>query len=500
MAYGKFRNGPTSLGRQAANWAQDDKLTWSSRRRGNVLVRKSGEFTNIYKEPDEGLDGYYSLGQIDGVYKVVGSATARGVFSKRGDAGTGSWAVVPALAFYGKGLGAVPQTEFAGAVPNFDGKAGIEFHINILTTPNGKALKQHISYPFYAGWSQGATLTQFHGGSWLLDGAERKFALGYSGLNITDSGQQQPFFYWEIGDQAGVGAMLTLLNQLAIDPVMSRVGPGNYVALHRFFRPDYTPTTIVNAGNPGYLTTYSRDGGRTWSAGAAGNMFAEFDTFITLMDDTTAHGTVWNTAVAMMTMTLVPLSLTQAFAVCAVPYCEMVGTPLEPVIKLKIKHGVCNTTTGAINATGTLYDGVPAGAPSVQVFGVPDGALMEVIPNDGGSWAVPATTKITTDGLTFTGTATMPFAPYQTGVINAFDKKSLVCPMYDGDHSLYESKDWGATWTKRATIYEGAPAPGTGNFVLQRFGAVTFLRDNNLPTNQTPATPWASDCKYTAPP
>jgi len=500
MAYGKFRNGPTSLGRQAANWMQDDKLTWSTRRRGTVVARKSGEFTNIYQQPEQGLDGYYSLGLIDDLYKIVGSATARGTFGQRGDAGAGTWSLVPQLAFYGKGLGAVPQSSFVGVVANFDGKPCLEFHYEILTTRNGKALTPHISYPFFAGYNQAAARTQFHGGYWLKDGAVRKFALGYSGLTVT-GGQQQPFYYWEIGTDSGVGAMLTLPNQLAIEPIMSHAGPGNIVSLHRFYRPDYLPTTIVNAANPGYVITYSTDGGRTWSTASAGDMFTDFDTFRTLMTDTVAHGTVWNNALAMMSMTLVPLSLTQSFAVCAVPYCELAGLPLEPVTKLKIKYGLCNAGAGyAINATGTLFDGDPADAPIVQVFGVPGGALMEVTPNDGGTWATPSTTQITADGSTFTAPAAMPFAPYQTGLLAAFDKKTLVCPMYDGEHSLYESMDWGVTWEKRATIYEGAPAPAPGSFVLQRFGAVTFLRDNDLPTNQTPATPWATDCKYTAPP
>jgi hypothetical protein len=176
----------------------------------------------------------------------------------------------------------------------------------------------------------------------------------------------------------------------------------------------------------------------------------------------------------------------------------MVGP--TPTIKVRVKYGIFDALTGLLTETGVIYDGDPAGMPVVGVFSVPGGALMQIIPRDGGSFTVPATIKFTPDGVGFVTLGTMPFAPYRTGLITGVDKKTVVCPMYDGDHSLYETKDWGATWTKRATIYEGAPAPTPGNPVLQRFGQLTYLRKDDIPVIQTPATPWATDCKYPAPP
>ncbi|RZL88832.1 MAG: hypothetical protein EOP82_21690 [Variovorax sp.] len=63
MAYGKYRDGPNSIGRQAANWMQDDEETFKTRRRPGVLVRKTGEFTNIFQEDlkDPYLWGYVVL-------------------------------------------------------------------------------------------------------------------------------------------------------------------------------------------------------------------------------------------------------------------------------------------------------------------------------------------------------------------------------------------------------------------------------------------------------
>ncbi|MDQ8046907.1 MAG: hypothetical protein REI11_20045, partial [Patulibacter sp.] len=96
MAYGKFRNGPTAVGRSAANWLQDDKLTFTTRRRGDVLVRKSGEFTNIF-QGEQTFDGYYSLGRVVGEgTRILGSADAR-VFKDRGPAPTGGGFVTSQL-------------------------------------------------------------------------------------------------------------------------------------------------------------------------------------------------------------------------------------------------------------------------------------------------------------------------------------------------------------------------------------------------------------------
>ena len=77
----------------------------------------------------------------------------------------------------------------------------------------------------------------------------------------------------------------------------------------------------------------------------------------------------------------------------------------------------------------------------------------------------------------------------------------IVAPMYDGAHSLFESRDRGETWQKRAVLTDRAAAPvsDVGKFQLEDFAALTFLRRNNQPAGATPGTPWASDSRIAPP-
>jgi hypothetical protein len=63
--------------------------------------------------------------------------------------------------------------------------------------------------------------------------------------------------------------------------------------------------------------------------------------------------------------------------------------------------------------------------------------------------------------------------------------------MFDGKYSLYESKDRGKTWTRRATVAE-APLHSNNAYLLE-FATVVQLRDNNAPADAMPGAPWAGD-------
>jgi hypothetical protein len=495
----KFRDGWTGPGSQTANWMQGEGERAIARRvRGDVVVERNGDFTNVY-QGGQALDGYYSLGLIDGVYKVVGSVTARGKFSKRGDAGTATFEQVPALAFFGKGKGIVPLITNAGFSVNFDGKNCLAAHVEWSTTRDGKKMTAHYDYYFYAALGQAGARTKLHNGYWWNAGGTRTFAVGYSGMFIDAGGQHQPFFIYEANGVRTYGATLYLANQIAIDPRVVAMGPGNFLMLHRYYRPQYTGSVVDVGSCPGLFRSYSVDGGQTWAFTDSGDLFDDFDSVNALVPTDYHYGDTYNQAVDLADIQAVMLTGRMAFAVATVPYCVMVGD--VPTIKVKVKYGLCDTAMNFLLAsTGTIYDGELAGAPSVQIVCVDGGALMVTIPADGGDWATHGQIQFTPDGVSFDTINTMPMPAYQTGVIRAFDKKAIVCPMFDGEHSLYESKDRGLTWVKRATIYEGAPAPTPGSVVLQRFGVVTMLRKDDLPTNQTPATPWATDSKLPAPP
>lgn len=501
----KFRQGWSGDGTQTAAWMNGDDARAVARRvKGDVTVERNGDFTNVYQRQQTSA-GYYSLGKIDGGnYKVVGSVTGRGTFAFMGDAGPATWAYVPALAFFGKGLGAVPLIEAVGHVENFDGEPCAVAHVDISTTANGKKMKLHFSYFFYLAPGQGSGLSFFHAGYWWNDGGVRTFAVGYSGMYVDENGQQLPFFGVDNGDgNTTFGATLGLPYQLAIYPITVQMGPGRFLMVHRYYRPYYEDTLVDVPACPGVFRSYSQDAGKTWVYTDSGDMFDDFDSVNTLVPsvypDDAIYALTYNSAVDAINIGCAMLTGRMAFVVCGVPYCVMVGS--VPTIKYKVKYGLCDTLSNFIlNSTGTLYDGVIAESPAVQTIGIPGGALMFVSDYDDGDWATPATIKFTPDGVSFNTVGTMPFPPYQTGIVTGVDTKTLICPMFDGEHSLYQSKDWGLTWTKRAVLHPSAPAPEPGSSVLQAFGYVAYLRENGAATNQTPATPWATDSRYPAPP
>ncbi|MNR59828.1 hypothetical protein D3C85_1811670 [compost metagenome] len=82
----------------------------------------------------------------------------------------------------------------------------------------------------------------------------------------------------------------------------------------------------------------------------------------------------------------------------------------------------------------------------------------------------------------------------------------MVCPMWDGKHSLYKSTDYGLTWVRAGTITASgvppndAPNAGDEEFLLKNFTSITYLRENGEPVNASPLTPWFSDSRVPDPP
>lgn len=105
------------------------------------------------------------------------------------------------------------------------------------------------------------------------------------------------------------------------------------------------------------------------------------------------------------------------------------------------------------------------------------------------------------DGSTWE-TRPMPRPQYATGHLFALDEATLACPMYDadtGEHRLFATTDFGATWTKRALIHGDAPAPNPTDRALARFGVVTLVRRGRLPAHIFPGAPWVGDARIAPP-
>lgn len=113
---------------------------------------------------------------------------------------------------------------------------------------------------------------------------------------------------------------------------------------------------------------------------------------------------------------------------------------------------------------------------------------------------IPSTkpTLMWTDGLTTTTLGIMPFVSAFTGAMTGVGPGKIVCPMFDGENSLYELRN-DMTWVKRATISDMAAAAIPLNWVLQNFSRLTFLRKDARPVSATPSAPWMSDSRKSPP-
>jgi hypothetical protein len=455
------------------------------------------------------LSGYLSVGWIGNEYRLVGSTEARGTFENRGSAGT-DWSTVlrSDVLYYGKGLGMTKGTSYdttgIGSTPDFDANALNAYHAERRTTRDGRGLTPTPDpFTFFGAYNSAGIMTA----GWTLhtcyfkdgagDTAKRKFMRGYSGLMMVGD-QRGPFFIYDIEDEGrAYGATLFIPNQLAFSPITLMMGPGKFWMMNRYYRPDYLGSHVVVADCPGITFSYSPDAGRTWISSAAA-IFDEFDTVRTLVPPTPASGNLFNQIVESVDLQAVMLTGTKAFLVANVPYCEMVGGTLT--VKVKIKYGICDTDAAfSMTTMGVLYDGEAKFAPLAYAYMGSGGALLMTFPSAGEFTWGTGQLQFTEDGVTFENTGTMPFPAWATGSILAIDKKTLLCPMYDGDHSVYETQDRGATWTKRATLYKGLPPPDHAYPRLMQFSTLALLQNGGAPANQTPTAPWATDCQFEAP-
>ena len=508
----RFRDGFDNQGGKDARYLDDSNpVPYLKIRRqrpggGTVTAHKKGEFLEVTIEG--GLDGYYSLGEVEGVERVVGSATARGRFTDRGtfllDDGLDG---VDAILNYGRGLGFDQVAEYVGDVVDFDGRACAVFDVTIYRTRNGREF-----IPFYAYLAVqpfgDSTFFSYLFGEVTGAGSSRKRWNNHAYMSVQPDGQHFIAFVRDDGETQSLGSTVFLPNQLAKAARVHRMAPGCYVMMTKYLRPTYGGSSVVVADCPGLAFSFSTDVGATWSPAVSTTLFQDFyDTVQTLPDS--GYAARFNLAVNAAALYIGQRSATLAIAYAVVPYASDDADPgVDWVIFGRVKLGLIDLASRTLVATLTLFDGALAEAVAFAeggMLGVDGGAVFITKPVGSGGVAglpdEPARMFFTPDAVAVVETGTFPQPNYRTGLVSALSRNVLACPMYDGDHSLYQSRDRGATWTKRATLSTAAAAPVNDpeNRLLRDFAALTFLRLDGAPANSTPGTPWASDSRIAAP-
>lgn len=509
----KYRDGFNNQGGMDAQFLADSsRVPFLKKRRddgagGTVIAHKRGEFLEVTRE-GQLTDGFYSVGLIGDELRVVGSPTARGRFGNRGVfAGDGVLVGVTAILNYGRGLGFDQSAELVGEAIDFDGKPCNVFQVTIHRTRNGREFVPFYDYLAAAPFDAATFFSYLFGEVYGPAGARKAFN-NHAYMSLDGAGQHFIAFVRDDGTTQTLGATLTMPNQLAAAARVNRMAPGSYVMMTKYLRPDYPGSSVVVADCLGLDFTFSADAGETWSAASATELFTEFfDTVQTL--PVSGYTTKFNQAVVAASINVAPRAAGIGIAHAVVPYAA-VDPDIGPEFQIyaKVKLGIVNSASRTLMGTVTLFDGSITEAVAFWeggCTGVEGGAVIVTKPTDGTGVAglpdVPPEILFTPDAVSVVSMGTMPQPNYKTGIVTALAPDLLVCPMYDGEHSLFESRDRGATWQKRAVLTDQAAAPLLVPEArrLLEFGVLTFLRRNNEPANSTPGTPWASDSRIAAP-
>jgi hypothetical protein len=103
---------------------------------------------------------------------------------------------------------------------------------------------------------------------------------------------------------------------------------------------------------------------------------------------------------------------------------------------------------------------------------------------DGYAWFIGPDTGVVTSNM---------------GYLNGFGVGRLDVVRWDGKYSIYESKDLGASWTRKGTLTDiGTPPSGTYAYLIN-YGQVTHLRENGLPAGASQTAPWITNSKFAPP-
>lgn len=520
----KQLNGPTSQGRQHAYQLDKIDAPFLKRRNGDgsISYKKNGALFTKAVEPEELIDdGYYCLGRVGSEYRIMGSRTARGKFKDRGSSGGGSFSRAN-IQFYGGGKGFDIETEVdTVGYPNLDGKVYPLVYTTVSTTRNGKTseprftfidanvaggspprLHPQLSAPFF-GWA----------GTVLKDGAHVR-RIYFVGMQVID-GEHQPKLYADPTEKFGdVQALPTLYTpgQLCMSPTVHVVDTrGKLLLLNRYLRPTYANSSVNVLACPGLEFTSSSDHGETWTDGVSLGILSDAASLAFLPVDNNSNYSKFyayehNEAVYATNLQLFCTDPAQSrgIAMAVVPDAQFVGG--QWVIKYRRRIGTYDGFTSVSNVMhfeGQNSDEcfISADSPTPYVLNGVQGVLF--LDRSAPSQALIPSTRPTlkwTDGSSVTTLGLLPYTNNVTGSLTAVGLSTIVCPMYDGEFSLYQLND-GMTWDKRATIYSGpnASLPTPFHWVLQNFSRLTFLRRDGAPVSATPSAPWATDSRKSPP-
>ena len=481
-----------------------------SRKKGNALFEVSAT------EEGAKTGTFLCLGDVDGRAVIVGSDTGRGAFKVRSEWEDLPYFQLTGAKLYGSGLGAVVArvNEPGPDVTNYLGYELPRFRYVLITTPDGRKVDiRHVttatkSSDLYAGDGN----RYFEWSGIVLKNGEHTPRTYLASMDVED-GQHVPKVYADSSKKfVGLESI-----SIPVIPGFMCIAPsvypldtsGRLLLVSRYIRHIVPVEGLSVFPVPGIVMHTSSDNGATWEPLALHGMFADAASLSDVLVGTGAFNTFslrYNAAVYWTHMRLFCTDPSQAsgIAICTVPRCrddDGEDRAVRHIAKVGRYNGF--TFTEGVEV-GEYFDG--SGASFVHGSAVPfvregvQGILFveratltegEVAMN---IRAANRPKLMWSDGVTVTQVGTMPFPNWATGHHSGIAPGKIVCPMYDGDYSLYELKS-DMTWAKRATIYKGGPVPSTSERILRNFNEVTRISKDGRPMSATPSAPWMTDSR-----
>ena len=494
----KYRDGYDATGMHGAVYLRDllDRPHAQKRTIG-ARVKKCGDFIEVFKDKP-GLGAIYSVGRnTSGVSQIWGSTTATGDFSYVGLPQDGL-STLSNFVYYGKRLGASvsSHTSLAGSsIVDFNGASWNQLAYSVYRGRNGVAPDGYyvvdVVYPAWAGVF--ATELQFAASGVYKVGGVNTFYTGASITQMTTGGQPHHMFIVDDGTTFSFGAALGYTNAIPWYGETSTLAPGVLFKVDRYLR-STSPYTLADP----FVFTYSSDAGNTWSVAPAQPLIAtELATLVALTTSSTDLTNIVNATNWFKWLTA-PLSRTQSVVVTAMPY--MSGGSLKSRVKMGVLDATTMTTTGSV----VLYDNAaPQDAANFLkcLIATKNGVIVATRPftPDSSIFSRAAQLQVTTDGVGLTNVGYLPYVETASAPnIRALDTGTLVIPVYDAPTTSYllmQSKDFGVTWTQRATITTNGIVPPGGLSNMTDFADIAYIRQGDSFPTEFPATPWLTDIR-----
>lgn len=539
MDYGKFprqRGAPaSSIGAQQARHLETLGTPALRRRNADGSVsHKQGNHLWVTPGGQQLPDGFFTLGMVNGLTHVFASPNARGTFADRGpfmgDDGLVPWSVNRLYSQRrGWGLAVAGQSgSYEESTLDFNNYPVIPSWLHLAQTRNGRQFQMLGSYRIVHGWDGWSTIALFSVGTpaRLNDGSE--LIAGLAVVAVTPTGDYVPVYVVEGINQV---VLPTRVHQVMHDFSANLLSPRARLGVVRYTRaiypqlpkrpgdPNPVDFPINNALNPGLDVYFSANGGAAWTWAGAQAVFSEFTATAISMDVPAAVAatglwtplhedinTLYNRVLSATGVNpACPVSARYALALVPVGYVE--PDPTSPIgwkgkrkIKVARIDNVARTiTTQNVMLDTGLEESQGAAGSSVAIGG---GMLFQLKPKTTPDYRDSAVQCwFVTLGGTPTLMGTMPQPAWLTGSLFAIDRNTAGCTTYeDGAYWVYESRDLGATWKRRACITKApTPAKVAGANYLINFEYVTQLTNAGAMANPMPGAPWACDERMEAP-